>query len=159
MPPVALGKSNFGFIFQFSSYGEIFRLNQNKHFSCLRAYKTSIRNMQKLAKIQNLNAKFPHLNLYICTKSQAKHSWWGKLYICKKNAASGFTQLQKIAFASEAEKWAFAQSNLEGQAQGWLSGYLMVVFCLTDTVVKANAHLNEIDSVAMMVFCKQILVV
>ena len=53
MPPVALGKSNFGFIFQFSSYGEIFRLNQNKHFSCLRAYKTSIRNMQKLAKTQN----------------------------------------------------------------------------------------------------------
>ena len=63
--------------------------------------------MQKLAKIQNLSAKFPHLNLYICTKSQAKHSWWGKLYIYKKNAASGFTQLQKIAFASEAEKWAF----------------------------------------------------
>ena len=82
-----------------------------------------------------------------------------QLYICKKNAASGFTQLQKIAFASEAEKWAFTQSNLEGQAQGWLSGYLMVVFCVPDTVVKANAHLNEIDSVAMMVSYKHILVV
>ena len=88
------------------------------------------------------------LPLYICTPSQAKHSWWGKLYICKKNAASGFTQLQKIAFASEAEKWAFAQSNLEGQAHGWLSGYLMVVFCLTHSVVKANAHMIWIESVA-----------
>ena len=106
MPPVALGKSNFGFIFQFSSYGEIFRLNQNKHFSCLRAYKTSIRNMQKLAKIQNLNAKFPHLNLNIfAPKVKPSTPDKGSCIFAKRMPLLVLPSCRKLPLlASEAEK-------------------------------------------------------
>ena len=65
MPSVALGKSSFGFICQFSSYilwGDFLPKSKQVLFFLKSKYKTSIRSMQKLAKIQSLNSNFPHLN-------------------------------------------------------------------------------------------------